>query len=83
MGTSPCTDVYLKTNILPHASKYFVTSLNVGKEFEGVLRKIPTHPPLHCGEEEFEECEDLHVLGVFVILAAKSGSSKGGRGRGE
>ena len=47
------------------------------------LRKIPTHPPLHCTEEEFEECEDLHVLGVFVILAAKSGSSKGGRGRGE
>lgn len=45
MGTSPCTYVYLKANVLYHASKYFVTSLNVGKEV-GVLGKFPpTNPP--------------------------------------
>ena len=32
----------------------FITNVNVQKEAEGVQGKIPTHPPLHCDEEEFE-----------------------------
>jgi hypothetical protein len=51
--------LFLKTNILYHANKHFVTNVNVEKKKKKSKKSRenslpPTHPPLHCNEEEIE-----------------------------
>ena len=44
----------IKKQIYLPCKQDFITNVNVKKKAEGVQGKIPTHPPLHCDEEEFE-----------------------------